>query len=145
MVNLTLIKRRDMPATVPVYEPEIAETIRLILEESTGPEGAKLAQVQGYRVAGKSGTARKWVNGAYSQKLYRSSFAGFGPVSDPRIVVALSVDEPSGKHYYGGRVAAPVFAEIMGRALRMLGAEPDAPVESEVVAASSGTSIEGAR
>jgi len=145
MVNLTLIKRRDMPATVPVYEPEIAETIRLILEESTGPEGAKLAQVQGYRVAGKSGTARKWINGEYSQKLYRSSFAGFGPVSDPRIVVALSIDEPSGEHYYGGRVAAPVFAEIMGRALRMLGAEPDAPVESEVVAASSGTSIEGAR
>ena len=145
MVNLTLIKRRDMPATVPVYEPEIAETIRLMLEESTGPEGAKLAQVQGYRVAGKSGTARKWVNGEYSQKFYRSSFAGFGPVSDPRIVVALSIDEPSGEHYYGGRVAAPVFAEIMGRALRMLGAEPDAPVQSEVVAASSNTSVEGAR
>ena len=145
MVNLTLIKRRDMPATVPVYEPEIAETIRLMLEESTGPEGAKLAQVQGYRVAGKSGTARKWVNGEYSQKFYRSSFAGFGPVSDPRIVVALSIDEPSGEHYYGGRVAAPVFAEIMGRSLRMLGAEPDAPVQSEVVAASSNTPVEGAR
>ena len=145
MVNLTLIKRRDMPATVPVYEPEIAETIRLMLEESTGPEGAKLAQVQGYRVAGKSGTARKWVNGEYSQKFYRSSFAGFGPVSDPRIVVALSIDEPSGEHYYGGRVAAPVFAEIMGRALRMLGVEPDAPVQSEVVAASSNTPVEGAR
>ena len=137
MVNLTLIKRRDMPTTVPVYQPDTTETIRLILEESTGPEGAKLAQVQGYRVAGKSGTARKWVNGEYSQKYYRSSFAGFGPVSDPRIVVALSVDEPTGKQYYGGRVAAPVFAEIMGRALRMLGAEPDAPVESAVVATSS--------
>lgn len=136
MVNLTLIKRRDTPATVPVYPPEIAKTIRSMLEASTGPEGAKLAQVQGYRVAGKSGTARKWVNGQYSQKYYRSSFAGFGPVSDPRIVVALSVDEPSGKHYYGGRVAAPVFAEIMGRTLRMLGVEPDAPVDSDVVTAS---------
>jgi cell division protein FtsI (penicillin-binding protein 3) len=134
MVNLTLIKRKDSPATVPVYPPEIAREIRLMLEASTGPEGAKLAQVQGYRVAGKSGTARKWVNGEYSKKFYRSSFAGFGPVSDPRIVVALSIDEPSGEHYYGGRVAAPVFAEIMGRTLRMMGVEPDAPVESEVVA-----------
>jgi cell division protein FtsI (penicillin-binding protein 3) len=134
MVNLTLIKRKDSPATVPVYPPDIAREIRLMLEASTGPEGAKLAQVQGYRVAGKSGTARKWVNGEYSKKFYRSSFAGFGPVSDPRIVVALSIDEPSGEHYYGGRVAAPVFAEIMGRTLRMMGVEPDAPVESEVVA-----------
>lgn len=134
MVNLTLIKRKDSPATVPVYPPDIAREIRLMLEASTGPEGAKLAQVQGYRVAGKSGTARKWVNGEYSKKFYRSSFAGFGPVSDPRIVVALSIDEPSGEHYYGGRVAAPVFAEIMGRTLRMMGVEPDAPIESEVVA-----------
>ena len=134
MVNLTLIKRRDNPATVPVYPPGIAEEIRKMLEASTGPEGAKLAQVQGYRVAGKSGTARKWVNGEYSKKYYRSSFAGFGPVSDPRIVVALSIDEPSGEHYYGGRVAAPVFAEIMGRTLRMMGVAPDAPIESDVVA-----------
>ena len=145
MVNLTLIKRRDLSATVPVYPPEIAETIRLMLEASTGPEGAKLAQVQGYRVAGKSGTARKWVDGQYSKKYYRSSFAGFGPVSDPRIVVALSIDEPSGEHYYGGRVAAPVFAEIMGRTLRMLGVEPDAPVESDVVASSVSTPVGGAR
>jgi len=145
MVNLTLIKRRDLSATVPVYPPEIAETIRLMLEASTGPEGAKLAQVQGYRVAGKSGTARKWVDGQYSKKYYRSSFAGFGPVSDPRIVVALSIDEPSGEHYYGGRVAAPVFAEIMGRTLRMLGVEPDAPVESDVVASSVSTPAGGAR
>ena len=134
MVNLTLIKRRGNPATVPVYRPEIADEIRKMLEASTGPEGAKLAQVQGYRVAGKSGTARKWVNGEYSKKFYRSSFAGFAPVSNPRIVVALSIDEPSGEHYYGGRVAAPVFAEIMGRTLRMMGVEPDAPVESDVVA-----------
>ena len=140
MVNLTLIKRRDNPATVPVYSPDIANEIRKMLEAATGPEGAKLAHVQGYRVAGKSGTARKWVNGEYSKKYYRSSFAGFGPVSNPRIVVALSIDEPSGEHYYGGRVAAPVFAEIMGRTLRMMGVEPDAPIERDVVAVTiSGT------
>lgn len=145
MVNLTLIKRRDNPTTVPVYPADIAREIRVMLEASTGPEGAKLAQVQGYRVAGKSGTARKWVNGEYSKKYYRSSFAGFGPVSNPRIVVALSIDEPSGEHYYGGRVAAPVFAEIMGRTLRMIGAEPDAPVESDVVAVTTSTSGEAQR
>lgn len=144
MVSLTLIKRKDNPATVPVYSAATAREIRLMLEASAGPDGAKLAQVQGYRVAGKSGTARKWVNGEYSKKYYRSSFAGFGPVSDPRIVVALTIDEPSGEHYYGGRVAAPVFAEIMGRTLRMLGVEPDAPIESEVVATTS-SAAEGVR
>lgn len=142
MVNLTLIKRHNNPATVPVYPPNIAKTIREMLEASTGPEGAKLAQVQGYRVAGKSGTARKWVNGEYSKKYYRSSFVGFGPVSDPRVVVALTIDEPSGEHYYGGRVAAPVFAEIMGRTLRMMGVEPDAPIESDVVAITTSASEE---
>lgn len=138
MVNLTMIKRKDQPATVPVFEPEIAVQIRAMLEASAGPEGAKLAQVQGYRVGGKSGTARKIVNREYSQKYYRSSFVGFGPVSNPRIVVAVSIDEPMAGHYYGGRVAAPVFATVMGRTLRMLGVEPDAPFDSEVVAQTQG-------
>lgn len=136
MVNLTLVKRRDNPATVPVYSPAVAAQIRMMLEASTGPDGAKLAQVQGYRVAGKSGTARKWINGEYSKTYYRGSFAGFGPVSDPRIVVAVTIDEPSGEHYFGGRVAAPVFAEIMGRTLRMLSVEPDAPLDPNIVATS---------
>lgn len=134
MVNLTLIKRKDQPATMPVYDAAVAQTIRNMLEASAGPEGAKLAQVQGYRVAGKSGTARKIINREYSQTYYRSSFVGFGPVSNPRIVVAVSIDEPMAGHYYGGRVAAPVFATVVGRTLRMMGVEPDAPFDSEVVA-----------
>ena len=134
MVNLTLIKRKDQPATMPVYDAAVAQTIRNMLEASAGPEGAKLAQVQGYRMAGKSGTARKIVNREYSQTYYRSSFVGFGPVSNPRIVVAVSIDEPMAGHYYGGRVAAPVFATVVGRTLRMMGVEPDAPFDSEVVA-----------
>ena len=134
MVNLTLIKRKDQPATIPVYPQAIAQKMRAMLEASAGPDGAKLAQVQGYRVAGKSGTARKIVKGEYSQKLYRSSFVGFGPVSNPRVVIAVSIDEPLAGHYYGGRVAAPVFATVMGRTLRMLGVQPDAAFESDVVA-----------
>lgn len=138
MVNLTLIKRQNTAATVPVFSPELARQLRTMLEAAAGPDGAKLAHVTGYRIAGKSGTARKIVNGAYSQSLYRSSFVGFAPVSDPRIVVAVTIDEPGAGHYYGGRIAAPVFSEITGRTLRMLGVEPDAPFESEVLAQSSG-------
>src|SRR5690606_17830988 len=94
--------------------------------------GAKLAQVQGYRVAGKSGTARKIVDGRYSTSKYRSSFVGFAPVSNPRIVVAVSIDEPQKGAYYGGRVAAPVFSDIVASSLRRLGVRPDAPIESLV-------------
>jgi cell division protein FtsI (penicillin-binding protein 3) len=138
MVNLTMIKRDNSPASVRIYPPAIANEVRSMLEGAAGPEGAKLAQVSGYRVAGKSGTARKIVNGAYSTKFYRGSFVGFAPVSDPRIVVAVSINEPSAGHYYGGRVAAPVYASIVGSALRVLGVQPDAPFESTVVAQTGG-------
>lgn len=138
MVNLTLIKRENTPTTVRVYPPAIARDVRSMLEGAAGPEGAKLAQVSGYRVAGKSGTARKIVDGAYSTKMYRGSFVGFAPVSDPRIVVAVSINEPAAGHYYGGRVAAPAFASIVGGALRILGVQPDAPFDSAVVAQSVG-------
>src|SRR5690606_11742452 len=93
---------------------------------------ARLAQVQGYRIAGKSGTARKIVDGKYSTKQYRSSFAGFAPVSQPRIVVAVTIDEPTAGVYYGGRVAAPVSANVVAASLRRLGVKPDAPIDSLV-------------
>lgn len=134
MVSLTMIKRDQSPTTVRVYPTGIARELRSMLEGAAGPEGAKLAQVSGFRVAGKSGTARKIVGGAYSTKYYRGSFVGFAPVSDPKIVVAVSINEPTAGHYYGGRVAAPAFAAIVGNALRVLGVQPDAPFESAVVA-----------
>jgi len=138
MVSLTLLKRQAQPTTVQVYTPQVARTIRSMLEAAAGPDGAKLAQVQGYRVAGKSGTARKIVDGHYSKSRYRSSFVGFAPVSDPRIVVAVSLDEPQGGMYYGGRVAAPVFADIVASSLRRLGVQPDAPIESLVAVGPAG-------
>jgi len=134
MVSLTMVKRDSEPTSVKVYSPHVARTVRAMLEAAAGPDGAKAAQVQGYRVAGKSGTARKIVDGKYSTSRYRSSFVGFAPVSDPRIVVAVSIDEPQGGVYYGGRVAAPVFANIVAGSLRMLGVQPDAPYESVIVA-----------
>lgn len=132
MVSLTLLKREGKPTSVQVYKPEDAALIRSMLEAAAGPDGAKLAQVQGYRVAGKSGTARKIVDGRYSTSKYRSSFVGFAPVSDPRIVVAVTLDEPQGGAYYGGRVAAPIFSNIVASSLRRMGVQPDAPFESLV-------------
>src|SRR6185369_2128490 len=88
---------------------------------------APLAQVPGYRVAGKTGTAYKPEAGGYAEHKYVSSFVGFGPVSDPRFIVAVMLDEPQGVKYFGGDVGAPVFASVMGAALRMMAVAPDAP------------------
>ena len=140
MVSLSLIKREGAPTSKQIYSPAVAREVRKILEAAAGPDGARLAQVHGYRVAGKSGTARKIVNGKYSRTDYRSSFVGFAPVSDPRLVVAVTIDEPRAGAYYGGRVAAPVFAEVMASGLRRLGVPPDAPVESLVAVKVNGES-----
>ena len=90
---------------------------------------APKAQVAGYRVAGKTGTAHKLEGRVYVNK-YVSSFVGFAPASDPRLVIAVMLDEPAGEQYYGGAVAAPVFSSVMGAALRLLGVAPDAPAST---------------
>ncbi|WP_298013411.1 penicillin-binding protein 2 [uncultured Castellaniella sp.] len=138
MVSLSLLRREGQPTSVQVYSPQVAQLMRGMLEAAAGPDGARKAQVQGYRVAGKSGTARKIVNGQYSKTKYRGSFVGFAPASDPRIVVAVSIDEPSAGGYYGGAVAAPVFSDIVSSTLRRLGVRPDAPVDSLVAVADQG-------
>jgi cell division protein FtsI (penicillin-binding protein 3) len=92
----------------------------VVLPGGTAPR----AQVPGYRVAGKTGTAHKLEGGVYANK-YVASFVGLAPASDPRLIVAVMVDEPSGGKYYGGDVAAPVFASVMASALRNLGVPPD--------------------
>lgn len=132
MVSMTLLKREGKPTSVQAYSSEVAGQVRAMLEAAAGPDGAKLAQVQGYRVAGKSGTARKIVDGKYSMTQYRSSFVGFAPVSNPRVVVAVMLDEPHAGAYYGGRVAAPIFADIVAGSLRRMGVQPDAPIDSLV-------------
>jgi cell division protein FtsI (penicillin-binding protein 3) len=85
----------------------------------------------GWRVAGKTGTAHKLENGSYAADKYLASFVGFAPVSAPRLVVAVMIDEPSAgrNNYYGGTVAAPVFAQVMQGALRLMGVPHDAPLE----------------
>lgn len=138
MVSLSLLRREGRPTSVQVYSPAVTQLMRGMLTAAAGPDGAKLAQVQGYSVAGKSGTARKIVNGQYSKTKYRGSFVGFAPAANPRIVVAVSIDEPSRDGYYGGRVAAPVFSDIVASSLRRLGIQPDAPVESLLAVARQG-------
>ena len=85
----------------------------------TGQDGA----VPGYDVAAKTGTARKASAGGYTDK-YRASFVGFAPAQNPRLIVAVSIDEPRGKGYYGGTVAGPAFREIMAGGLKKLGVKP---------------------
>jgi cell division protein FtsI (penicillin-binding protein 3) len=126
---VTLV-RRDQPVEgVPVISAGTAATVRRMLEMVTQPGGtAPRAQVPGYRVAGKTGTAHKLVNGQYAADRYASSFIGFAPASDPRLLVAVLIDEPGAGQYYGGQVAAPVFSAVMAGALRMLSVPPDQPV-----------------
>jgi cell division protein FtsI (penicillin-binding protein 3) len=113
----------------PVFSVETARAMRSMLEMAAGPGGtAPKARVAGYRVGGKTGTAHKLEGGAYANK-YVSSFVGFAPVSDPRLIVAVMIDEPSAGKHYGGEVAAPVFAQIMGASLRTLGIPPDDSVQ----------------
>jgi cell division protein FtsI (penicillin-binding protein 3) len=86
----------------------------------------------GYSVGGKTGTARKLQGKTYTDK-YRAWFVGLAPASDPRIVVAVMVDEPSKGVYYGGDVAAPVFSQVVQQTLRMLNVAPDIEVKAQIV------------
>jgi cell division protein FtsI (penicillin-binding protein 3) len=124
---VTLFKESGPVAGAPVIQAATAREVRHMLEMVTLPGGtAPKAQVAGYRVAGKTGTAHKLEGGSYVNK-YVSSFVGFAPASNPRLIIAVMIDEPSGGQYYGGTVAAPVFSSVMGAALRLLGVPTDAP------------------
>ncbi|MFA6903033.1 MAG: penicillin-binding protein 2 [Gallionellaceae bacterium] len=128
--TITLLKQ-DVPRLgATVYSAATAHAVRDMLELAVKPGGtAPLAQVVGYRVAGKTGTSHKLENGRYVDK-YVSSFVGLAPVSDPRLIVAVMLNEPGGKEYYGGQVAAPVFSSVMGAALRQLNVPHDAPLNN---------------
>jgi cell division protein FtsI (penicillin-binding protein 3) len=129
----TLFKGNGPVAGKPVLKPETARAVRRMLEMAVQPGGtAPKAQVPGYRVAGKTGTAHKLEGRGYTNK-YISSFVGFAPASKPRLVVAVMLDEPSAGQHYGGAVAAPVFSAVMGAALRMMGVPTDAPIDNVIL------------
>ena len=126
IVPLSLSRVDAAPAVgMRIFSEQTAREMRAMLELVVQPGGtAPKAQVAGYRVGGKTGTAQKLDGGAYANK-YVASFVGFAPASDPRLIVAVMIDEPSAGKYYGGEVAAPVFSAVMGGALRALGVPPD--------------------
>ncbi|HWI10890.1 MAG TPA: penicillin-binding protein 2 [Burkholderiaceae bacterium] len=118
-----------------VISPDTAKTIRQMLSLVTGPGGtAPKAQTIGYSVGGKSGTAYKQEGKGYATKKYRAWFVGIAPIVNPRIIVAVMVDEPSAGKWYGGDVAAPVFSDLVQQTLRTLNVQPDLDVKTQIIA-----------
>ncbi len=130
LMPVTLVKVSSVASGEKVLSAQTARAVRAMLEQAvqTGGTGPR-ARVVGWRVAGKTGTAHKQENGGYAADKYLSSFVGFAPVSAPRLVVAVMLDEPSAGQYYGGAVAAPVFSQVMQGALRLMGVPHDGPLE----------------
>ncbi|MBU0620270.1 MAG: penicillin-binding protein 2 [Gammaproteobacteria bacterium] len=130
LMPVTLLKQQTPASGVRVYSEDTARKVRDMLEMVVRPGGtAPLAQITGYRVAGKTGTAHKLENGKYVDR-YVSSFIGMAPASDPQLIVAVMIDEPGGTLYYGGQVAAPTFGNVMGSALQLLNVPYDAPLDN---------------
>ncbi len=130
---VSLLKKNVPVMGQQVISRSTALAMSNMLELVTQPGGtAPLAQVNGYRVAGKTGTAHKLINGRYAEDRYISSFVGYAPVSSPRLIIAVMLDEPSAGQYFGGAVAAPVFNKVMTGALRMLNVPHDAPANNIV-------------
>ena len=144
MIPLTLTRVDALPVgTTPVFSQQTVREMRAMLEMAVQAGGtAPRAQIPGYRVAGKTGTAYKLEGGQYAKK-YVASFVGFAPASDPRLIVAIMIDEPGGLQHYGGDVAGPVFAGLMSGALRTLGIPPDAPQRPDGSAAGMQVALSG--
>ncbi|MEA3170486.1 MAG: hypothetical protein QOI97_3434, partial [Pseudomonas sp.] len=128
MVPLSLIHVDEAPKATQVIPENVAKTMQGMLQQVIeAPRGVFRAQVPAYHVAGKSGTARKTSVGTkgYAENSYRSLFAGFGPMSDPRYAIVVVIDEPSKAGYFGGLVSAPVFSKVMSGTLRLMNITPD--------------------
>ncbi len=129
----TLLDSPQPTPAVRVISRRVAADIRSMLALVTSRNGtAPTARVPGYRVGGKTGTAYLWRGKAYDKHLFRAQFVGLAPLNHPRLVMAVSVDQPDAAHHFGGQIAAPVFSEVIGQALRILGVPPDLPVQPDV-------------
>ncbi|ENV31718.1 penicillin-binding protein PBP3 [Acinetobacter gerneri] len=131
--DLSLYKLDAPPKGEQVVAPKIADDVALMLEQVTMPGGtATLSTIPGYRVGGKTGTAHKLRpdHRGYSSTEYRALFAGIAPISNPRLAIIVVVENPRGS-YYGGVVAAPVFAHIMQESLRLMNVPLDKPLTAQ--------------
>ena len=129
---LSLVKQEQTVEGERVVTEKAARQVVLMMETVVNEGGAgQKASVEGYRIAGKTGTARKATAGGYGDD-YTVFFAGIAPVSDPKIAMVVFVDEPGSENYYGGQVAAPVFAKVASDTLRLLNIKPDQNSRSEI-------------
>ena len=134
LIPVSMVKTDGPTDGVRVFSEKNALAVRKMLEMATGPGGTgQRAQTMGYSVGGKSGTARMQEGKGYAEKKYRSFFVGLAPVEQPRIVVAVMIDQPNNGAYYGGVVAGPVFSETVQQTLRILGVQPDMSVKPQIV------------
>lgn len=126
---VSLLKLVEPQQTTRVMKSSTAKTVLSMMEQviDSAPDGVSShqASIEGYRVAGKTGTAKKSAAGGYLEDTYTAVFAGIAPVSNPRLVMAVMIDEPKMNGYYGGEVAAPVFKEVVTHALRLMNISPD--------------------
>ncbi len=123
----TLLKAESEDAGERVITAATARAVRRMMEAVVADDGtAPRARISGYRVAGKTGTVKKSAaSGGYQEDSYLALFAGMAPASAPRLIMVVVIDDPRGEEYYGGQVAAPVFARVMSGALRLLNVAPD--------------------
>jgi cell division protein FtsI (penicillin-binding protein 3) len=138
IIPVTLNKSSELAPGVQVLSAKTAGQVRKMLQMAAGPGGTgQKAQTMGFSVGGKSGTAYKQIGKGYGtdkNRKYRGWFVGMAPIDNPRIVVAVMIDEPSNGKYYGGDVAAPVFSDTVQQTLRTLGVQPDMAVRPQIVA-----------
>jgi cell division protein FtsI (penicillin-binding protein 3) len=134
IIPATLLKTTEPAVGTRVFSQKTVAEIRTMLQMAAGPGGTgPKAQTLGYSVGGKSGTAYKQVGKGYATNRYRSWFVGIAPIDQPRIIVAVMVDEPSAGKYFGGDVAAPVFSTTVQQTLRTMGVQPDMNVKPQIV------------
>jgi cell division protein FtsI (penicillin-binding protein 3) len=132
--TISLLKINEPSVGHQVFSAQVANDMKAMLELAVLPGGTALrAQVAGYRVGGKTGTAHKLGKAGYEKDKYVGSFVGMAPASNPRLIMAVMIDEPTNGEYYGGTVAAPVFSAVMSDALRMLAVPQDAPNSNVVI------------
>ena len=126
LLPASFLIQREPPVGERVMKASTARQVRAMLEAVVSKEGTGyLASVDGYRVAGKTGTVRKSTVGGYVDDRYVAVFSGMAPASNPRLVMVVMINEPTAGKYYGGHVAAPVFSRVMQGALRLLDVAPD--------------------
>ncbi|MDA8646020.1 penicillin-binding transpeptidase domain-containing protein [Porticoccaceae bacterium] len=137
--EVSLVAMESSPVGEQVVDPRVAKLVREMLRDASGLRGTGAkAMIDGYSVGGKTGTLHKVkAGGGYDENRYMSAFAGLSPLDNPRLVTVVVIDEPSQGDYFGGLVAAPVFSEVTGNALRLLQVTPDEINEDSALASAS--------